>query len=135
MNSQNGAGATPAGDTTSGVPTYRRGFGIAVDWVDRIAVVAVSGDLDTVSAPEVAEGIQTACRKEPAALIVDLSGVEFLGSAGMNLLIQAHREMAPSGRFGVVADGPATSRPLKMIGIDTIVAVYRTLDDALDDFA
>ena len=51
------------------------------------------------------------------------------------MLITAHREIAPSARFGVVADGPSTGRPLKMIGIDTIVDVYRTLDEALDEFA
>jgi len=73
--------------------------------------------------------------KEPEALIVDLSRVDFLASAGMTVLIAAHREVAPSARFGVVADGPATSRPLKIIGIDTIVDVYRTLDDALNEFA
>jgi hypothetical protein len=53
----------------------------------------------------------------------------------MTVLITAHRDIAPSARFGVVADGPSTSRPLKKIGIDSIVGVYRTLDEALNELA
>ena len=132
MNSQNGNSATPAGDTVCSVPAYS-GFGVTESWVERTVVVAVSGDLDMLTAPELAEAIQAASRKQPAALIVDLSRVEFLASAGINLLITAHRDMAPSARFGVVADGPTTSRPLKLIGMDTIFSVYRTLEDALGD--
>jgi hypothetical protein len=30
-----------------------------------------------------------------------------------------------------VADGPATSRPLKLVGIADIVPLFATLDDAL----
>jgi anti-sigma B factor antagonist len=107
------------------------GFGVAESWVERTVVVAVSGDLDIATVPELAEAIQAAVRKEPAALIVDLSQVDFLASAGMSLLIAVHEEFGPSGRFGVVADGPSTSRPLKMIGIDRVIDVYRSLEEAL----
>ena len=110
-------------------------FGVAEHWVERAVVVAVWGDLDLATAPKLSDAIEAAARKEPAALIVDLSRVDFLASAGMTVLISAHRDLAPSARFGVVADGPSTSRPLEMIGINTIVDVYRTLDEALGEFA
>ena len=74
---------------------------------------------------------EAVARKKPAALVVDLSAVDFLASAGMSTLITAHEDIAPQARFAVVADGPATSRPLRLVGIDQIFAVYRTLDDAL----
>jgi anti-sigma B factor antagonist len=133
VKSQNGDSATPAGDTACSVPAYGH-FTVTESWVERTVVVAVSGDLDMLTAPELAEAIQAASGKEPATLIVDLSRVEFLASAGINVLITVHRDIGPSARFGVVADGPATSRPLKLIGVDTVFAVYRTLDDALVAF-
>jgi len=34
-------------------------------------------------------------------------------------------------KFAVVADGPATSRPLKLVGIAEVVGLYPTLDEAL----
>ncbi|MDV3135355.1 STAS domain-containing protein [Mycobacterium sp. 29Ha] len=110
-------------------------FGVAEHWVECGVVVAVWGDLDLATAPKLADAIEAAVRKRPAALIVDLTRVDFLASVGMTLLITAHREIAPSARFGVVADGPSTGRPLKMTGIDTIVDVYRSLDEALDKCA
>jgi anti-sigma B factor antagonist len=37
-------------------------------------------------------------------------------------------------RFGIVADGAATSRPIRLLGIDRILTLYPTLEDALRDF-
>ncbi|MET0700479.1 MAG: STAS domain-containing protein [Mycobacterium sp.] len=106
---------------------------VAQTWVGSVLVVSVSGDVDMLTAPSLAEELRAAARQNPVALIADLSSVDFLASAGMNVLIATHRDLACSSRFGVVADGPATSRPLKMIGIDTVVTLYRTLGDALTD--
>lgn len=110
-------------------------FGVAEHWVERAVVVAAWGELDLATAPRLADAIEAAARKEPAALIVDLSRIDFMASVGMTVLIAAHRDILPFTRFGVVADGPSTRRPLKMIGIDTIVDVYDTLDAALEEFA
>lgn len=109
----------------------RINFDVAENWLGRVAVVSVSGDLDVLTAPELAAAIQAAVQRRPEAMIVDLSCVQFLASAGMSVLITASRDLEPAVRFGVVADGPSTSRLLKLIGIDTLVAVYQTLDDAV----
>jgi anti-sigma B factor antagonist len=130
MNSQNADSAMPLGDTTYST-SPAGGFGVVEKWVERTVVVAATGDLDLTTAPELADAISAAARKEPKALIVDLSQLTFLASAGMSLLIEAHRDMEPKARFGVVADGPCTSRPLKLIGLDSIFDLYPTLDEAL----
>lgn len=116
-------------------PDDSAGFVVDERWIERIVVLTASGDLDMLTAPTLADAIGAAAQQQPEALIVDLSGVDFLASAGMNVLVNAQEELAPAVRFGVVADGPATSRPLKVIGIDAIIALYRTLDDARNDLA
>jgi anti-sigma B factor antagonist len=118
-----------------GVPLDRAGFTVTEVTLDRVIVVAVSGDLDMLTAPALADAIDTAARKEPSALIVDLSGVTFLASAGLNLLAALHHDVTFSVRFGVVAGGPVTGRALKMVGIDQIISLYPTLDEALADVA
>jgi anti-anti-sigma factor len=107
------------------------GLELTENWFGGVAVVGVSGDLDMLSTPDLARAIDAAAGKKPTALIVDLSEVRFLASAGMSTLITAHEDITPRAKFGVVADGSATSRPLALIGIDLVFAVYRTLDDAL----
>lgn len=106
-------------------------FGVAQSWVGRTVVLTVSGAVDMLTAPALAEAIGAAAREHPSALIVDLSPVDFLASAGMSELITAQEELAPAMRFGVVADGPVTRRPLRIVGVDQVVPLHRTLEDAL----
>lgn len=79
--------------------------------------------------------IRAAREKEPTGLIVDLSDAEFLSSAGMHVLVTMHHELTPAARFAVVADGPGTSRPLKITGLPDVIDVFSTLDAALRKLA
>lgn len=98
---------------------------------DDAVVLAVSGEVDMLSAPQLAEALHTALAARPAALVVDLTKVEFLASAGMSVLVNGQADVVPPTRFAVVADGPATSRPIKLMGIDGLLSLHRTLDSAL----
>ncbi|MGB9224214.1 STAS domain-containing protein [Mycobacterium sp.] len=113
----------------------RTAFQVQKCETDRAVVLAVSGDVDMVTAPRLAEAIDAAIATGPAALIVDLSKVQFLASAGMTVLVTAQDQLVPPTRFAVVADGPATSRPIKLMGIDSTFALYRTRDTALAGIA
>ena len=90
--------------------------------VGETTVVSVTGTVDMLTAPQLEQAIGAAAKNSPAAVVVDLSAVEFLASAGMGVLVAAH---------GDLADGPATSRPLKLVGIADVVDHYATLDEAL----
>ena len=103
--------------------------------VREISVVSVAGTVDMLTAPQLEQAIGTAAKSSPSAVVVDLSAVEFLASAGMGILVAAHDELTPAIRFAVVADGPATSRPLKLVGIADVVGLYATLDEALTALA
>ena len=113
----------------------RAAFQVQKHQADGAVVLAVSGDVDMVTAPRLAEAIDEAIAARPAALIVDLSAVQFLASAGMTVLVHAQAQVVPPTRFAVVADGPATSRPIKLMGIDSTFALYRTCDTALAGIA
>ena len=106
-------------------------FDVDERWVKQLVVVSVSGNVDMLSAPWLTDAIESAMAKNPNGLIVDLSRVDFLGSAGISVLMAAHGKMADSGRFAVVADGPVTHRPLTLLGLNDMISLHRTLDDAL----
>lgn len=99
--------------------------------VEGLAVVAVSGSVDMLTAPGLAEAIESALAKKPKGLIVDLSKVEFLGSAGISVLMKTRDNLGESTPFCVVADGPATHRPLTLLGINELMSLCRRLDDAV----
>ncbi len=116
------AGATSAADATN--------CEINEHWVDRTVVVSVSGVVDMLTAPQLEQAIRDSLAKEPAGLVVDFSAVEFLASAGMGILVAVNDEVSSNVKMCVVAEGPATSRPLKLLGIADIIPLYATLDEA-----
>jgi len=99
--------------------------------VDEVVVVAASGVIDMLTAPQFGEALRAALEKKPEQLVVDLTEVEFLASAGMGVLVAAHEEAGSATRLCVVAEGPATSRPLKLVGIADIVPLFATVDEAV----
>jgi anti-sigma B factor antagonist len=106
-------------------------FEVADKWVDRVLVVSPTGDIDALTAPQLGDAISRGLDGDPAAVIVDLSAVSFLASSGMTTLMAAHERISPTATFTIVADGAGTSRPLKLMGIDAVITIVPTLDEAL----
>jgi anti-sigma B factor antagonist len=100
-------------------------------WAGRVAVVAASGVVDMLTAPELEHAVRAALDKKPTGLVIDFTDVDFLASAGMGVIVAVHEEISSDMRFCIVADGPATSRPLKLVGIADLVKLYATIDEAL----
>ncbi len=113
---------------------HRHGFEVQDSWTDRIVVLSVRDAVDMLSAPQLSEAICVALREAPVGLIVDLTNVDFLASVGISVLVAAQEAAdAMSVRFGVVAEGAATSTPIRALGIDALLTLHPTLGDALRD--
>ena len=121
----------PPTNDRAAAPSKATSCVVQQQWVGRVAVVAVSGVVDLLTAPQLERAIRAALDKKPTGLLVDFSEVEFLASAGMGVLVAIHDEVTPDTRFCVVAEGPATSRPLKLVGIADLITLYATRDEAL----
>jgi anti-sigma B factor antagonist len=100
-------------------------------WVDKVAVVGVAGVVDMLTSPQLETAIDSALAQQPRGVVIDFTEVEFLASAGMGVLVAAHDKAGSDVALSVVADGPATSRPLKLVGIADILSLYPSLDEAL----
>ncbi|MCG7595748.1 STAS domain-containing protein [Mycobacterium sp. PSTR-4-N] len=103
--------------------------------VDGVVVIAASGAVDMLSAPQLQDVMSAAADRRPAGLILDLTEVDFLGTAGMEVLMTTRKQLDEGTRFAVVADGPATSRPLTIMGLADYIELFSSLDVALSDFA
>jgi anti-sigma B factor antagonist len=98
-----------------------------------VAVLRVVGDLDALTAPTLGTYLDVALANAPSVLIVDITEVGFLASAGISMLVETHRLTSRADiSLRVVADGPATSRPLRMMRIDEVVDLYSTMDEAMN---
>jgi len=108
-------------------------FDVQRSWVGNVIVLTVRGDLDALSAPHLAAAINRGLSGESTAVVVDLSELEFLAASGMSVLLTGHTAAGSSKRFAVVADGPATSRPMTLLGLDRLLDLFPALDAALND--
>ncbi|MBQ6680406.1 MAG: STAS domain-containing protein [Lachnospiraceae bacterium] len=60
---------------------------------EKVLTIAVEGRLDTVTAPELEEEIKN-IPDEVEALVLDFANLEYISSAGLRVLLSAHKNMA-----------------------------------------
>jgi len=98
---------------------------------DGIAVLTVSGEVDLSTVPSLEAAIEEALAANPKALIVDLTAVDFLASAGLQTLVATRQRLGDGTGFAVVAAGPATARPIELTGLAELLTVRPTIGEAM----
>jgi anti-sigma B factor antagonist len=94
-------------------------------------VVSLAGELDLYNAHEVREALLECCAEAPDRLVVDLSGVKFIDSTALGVLIEARTRLANRRGFLLAAPGLETRRALEISGLDRHFSVHDSLDAAL----
>ncbi|GAB3569480.1 STAS domain-containing protein [Amycolatopsis endophytica] len=90
-------------------------------------IVTATGELDAATSPRFRQVTEHALDAEAAPLVIDLSGLTFLASAGLDALVSLANRDRP---FRLVV-GPSIRRPLEMTRLDQLLDVYPSLDAAL----
>lgn len=104
---------------------------VVTRWSDHVLVMEVVGEVELLNAPRVESAIMIAFDMRPEILILDFSGVTFLSSAGLAVLVRARNRAGTDIGFRVVADGPATVRPIQLTGLDQEIEVFSSQEQAL----
>jgi anti-anti-sigma factor len=73
-----------------------------------------------------------ACAREGAALVLDMSGLEYVSSAGLRcLMIAARQAAARQGRVVAAAPQPVVAEILQISRFNLVLPVYGTTREAL----
>lgn len=89
------------------------------------AVVTASGELDLYTAPRLQTALASLLRERVDRVVVDLSGIEFCDSTGMNVLLSAMKRLKEQGgTLELAAPRPAVRRILQVTGLDTVFSVH-----------
>lgn len=104
---------------------------LAVEHCGRTVVLAVDGDVDLHTAPAVRQVIESALSHRPKRLVVDLSLVRFLNSAGLEVLLAAHRRAGRHTDLRVVATSRATWRPLQITRLHEQLIIHASRSAAI----
>ncbi|MFJ7152492.1 STAS domain-containing protein [Streptomyces sp. NPDC100445] len=99
---------------------------------DRVAVVAVTGDVDLHTAPALRTYALTLVEQGAAHLVLDLAGVDFVDSTGLSTFLVLLRVAQDAGGSLHLADVPdRLMRMVTMTGISELLPVHATVADAL----
>jgi anti-sigma B factor antagonist len=107
-------------------------FFVSQQTVGGVPVVAVRGEIDVYSAPALKEALAGPLEAERPALVVDLTGVEFLDSTGLGTLVAARTDAADAGgRLTIVCDRDRILKLFRITGLDGIFEIVGSVDDAV----
>ncbi|MFE2111073.1 STAS domain-containing protein [Kitasatospora sp. NPDC059463] len=99
---------------------------------DGAMVCTLAGDLDVETLAPAAEALADLVAQRPAAVVVDLHGVGFCDSSGLNVLLRTRLAAEREGLELRLAAVPATvMRVLDLTGARTVFAIHESVDAAL----
>lgn len=96
------------------------------------SVLAVTGEVDVHTAPELDAALTQVVEAGKYQIVVDLSGVEFLDSTGLGVLVKALKRVREhDGALAVVATTDRISKVFRITGLDSAIGLHESLESAL----
>lgn len=83
-------------------------------------VLSLFGELDAASALDLEKRIKRLQWAGARSILIDLSGLDFIDSSGLHVLIRAHRR-APEGQISLLRGSRSVHRVFELTGTDDIL--------------
>lgn len=84
--------------------------------------IALEGRLDTMTAPDLEKELN-ASMKDAESLVMDFSKLDYISSAGLRVLLSAHKAMAGKGGMKVTHVNEIVQEVLDVTGFSDILTV------------
>ncbi|WP_159944182.1 MULTISPECIES: STAS domain-containing protein [unclassified Nocardiopsis] len=109
---------------------HRLGLSTRVE--SRSVIVAIEGELDIATADDLQQHIQSAIKDHGPWLILDLSGLDFMDSSGLNVIINAYRTVRElGGSLALAALNERVTKVVRLVGLHRQVPVHQTVATAV----
>ncbi|MFF8035814.1 MULTISPECIES: STAS domain-containing protein [unclassified Streptomyces] len=107
---------------------------IDTETIDGIRVVTAYGEIDHTHRETLYQELVPSQDATGTRTVLDLAGVSFMDSSGINILIAAHQALTEAGGWLRLAGahGPVL-RVMELVGIDTLIDCHPTPHHALTD--
>ncbi len=100
-----------------------------------VTVVAVSETIDALTAPELTRALSRELAQGHCNLVVDLTHVDFMSSAGLRTLLGGVKESRTlGGDLRIASLNPGIDKVLRMSGFNNIAKVFTSSSEALASF-
>jgi anti-sigma B factor antagonist len=105
---------------------------LEVDMVVGVPVVTAPEEIDLTNVPALRAALLEAAATGSPGLVVDMTRTRFCDSAGLRILVDAHkRAVAEGGAVLLAVPAAAVLRVLEITGIDQVIPSFDSLDEAV----
>ena len=95
-------------------------------------VVAAGGELDLYTAEHLREKLDDALERGGRRILVDLTGVAFMDSTALGVLLDTAKALrATGGQMVLVADDPRVTRVIEITGLRRVFRIESSLPEAV----
>jgi anti-sigma B factor antagonist len=96
-----------------------------------VFVIAVEGELDMNTAPQLESALEASLADGEAAVLIDLSSCEFIDSTGIALIVRSWQQADGEGSFALCGVGNQVERVLQITGLESMIPSHPSREDAL----
>ena len=94
-------------------------------------LVELTGEADATNLQQLREALESEVAARPRTLIVDLSGLNFMDSSALRVLLHANRELdREGGVISLVGARGSVARVLRFTKADQLVPLYDSVQQA-----
>jgi anti-anti-sigma factor len=96
------------------------------------AIITVTGRIDAVASPVLEEAVHRSITRGGSDLVFDFSGLDYISSAGLRVLLSARKQLLPAnGTVVLVGLRPFVREVFDMTGFSKIFPIYGTLEETV----
>lgn len=113
---------SPAQGASTVLASSLSSFAVGVDFVGHDVVVAVRGEVDILTAPELGAIVDAVLDLGHQSVVLDLAELDFMDASGLRVIARAARVLRPSGSVMTVRSPSAmVRRLLDLVGLAEVV--------------
>ena len=95
-----------------------------------VVVVRAIGKMDALTAPTMQDAIDEVLNEQPSHVVIEMSDVPYISSAGLRVFIRAAKAAKGSGKLAVCGLHENVRQVFELAGFDKIMSLCDDLDAA-----
>lgn len=88
-------------------------------------VIKAYGEIDIANVSELSIALHKAVELSPSGFILDISGIDYIDSAGIQAVISAYKRLCPAGgKLVILNNNEAINRLISIVNLDRLPNLY-----------
>lgn len=100
----------------------------------QLAIVTLPAEIDMANVDDIGKRLTAPFLSGVRVVIADMTATTFCDSLGIGMLVRACRQaVAHGGQLRLLLPCPGVSKVMNVLGVDAVLPIYHSLEEALAD--